>query len=120
LGSNKILPYDILENSKNLFNKINVIFSEILDEKGDFKNYTNFLKNNINDYLEESNNTMANVFNNLDKLKDLLKSPKNIYTEISTYYSNNTPTSYVNTIQKAENIYLNYDLKKDLNINKTM
>ena len=120
LGSIKILPYDILENSKNLFNKINFIFSEILDEKGDFKNYTNFLKNNINDYLEESNNTMANVFNNLDKLKDLLKSPKNIYTEISTYYSNNTPTSYVNTIQKAENIYLNYDLKKDLNVNKTM
>ena len=120
LGSIKILPHDILEDSKNLFNKINFIFNEINDENGDFKNYTNILENNINTYLEESNNTMINVFNNLNNLKDLLQSPKNIYTEISTYYSNNTPTSYVNTIQKAENIYLNYDLKKDLVINKTM
>ena len=120
LGSIKILPYDILEDSKNLFNKINLIFNEIQSENGDFKNYTNILKNNINDYMEESNNTMVNVFNNLNNLKDLLQSPKNIYTDISTYYSNNTPTSYANTIKKAEDLYLNYDLKKDLVINKTM
>jgi len=120
LGSMKILPHDILEDSKNLFNNLYFIFNKIHSENGDFKNYTNILENNINDYLEESNNTIINVFNNLNKLKDLLLSPKNIYTEISTYYSNNTPTSYVNTIKKAEDIYLNYELKKELDVNKTL
>ena len=120
LGSINILSYDILEESKILYNKLNFIFNEIHNENGDFKNCTNSLKNNLNDYLEESNNKTANVFNNLNKLKDLLQSPKNIYTEISTYYSNNTPTSYVNIIKNAENIYLNYDLKKSSDVNPKM
>ena len=46
--------------------------------------------------------------NNLNELSISLNSSKSQLTEISTYYLNHTPTSYISTIEKAKNIIFNY------------
>ena len=112
LNSLKILPFDIIEESNKLFNKLNTLSNEILDESSEFQNYSNLFNYELNEYLQENYNLMNNTYNNLNQLKELLKSPKSIYTEISTYYSNNTPTSYIKPIQEVKNIYLNYNQTK--------
>ena len=118
-NSLQILPIDIVEETNNLTNKLNIIFNEIENETGEFKNYSNIFKNNINDYLNDSYTFIKNILNNVNKLENLLNLPKNIFTDIEMYYSNNTPNSYDTIIQKVKNIFNNYGKKRDNDINDT-
>ena len=120
LNSLKILPFDIIEESNNLFNKLNIKLNELDDENGEFKNNSNLLENSINDYLEERFYILNNTYNDLYYLQTLLKSPKNIFTEISIYHSNNTPTSYVDTIERVNHLYVSYNEIKDKEIKNAM
>ena len=120
LNNLQILPIDIIEDSNILFNKINLTLNQIDNENRDFKNYSNILENNINNYLGKSYDLMNNIFNNLTHLKNLLNSPKNKFTEISTIYLNNTSTSYVNTIQEIKKIFKDYIDEKLNYINNTI
>ena len=84
LNSLKILPFDIIEESNKLVDNLEQKIAEI--DEGEFKNYSFKLQNNINDFFEEKLNLINDTFNNLNNLKNLLQSPKNKFTEISTYY----------------------------------
>ena len=106
LNSLKILPIDIVEKSNNFIHQLNINLNEI--ENSDIDNYTNILNNNINYYFTKSLDYINNIFINLNILGNLLNSTKSKFAEIPNIYSNNTPTSYVNTIQEANNLYLNY------------
>ena len=73
------------------------------------------MKNNIsvlNDYIykfiNQSHILVNKISNNLKELGDLIKSPKQIISDISTYYLNYTSFSYINTIQEAQKILMNY------------
>ena len=66
------------------------------------------LNQNIYDYIDESRKISISIFNNLNELSISLSSPKSKLTEISTYYLNNTPTSYFSTIEKVKKILENY------------
>ena len=115
-----ILPINLVEESNNLMNKINKELNEIENENGELNNKINILKDDINYYLEEIFNLMNFTIYNLKELNILLKSPKNKYTEISTYYLNNTVTSYVNLSQGVQDIFINYAQIKDKDINNSI
>ena len=87
---------------------------EEIDE-GEFKNNSFILQNDINNFLEEKYYLMNDTFNNLNDLQNLLQSPKNKFTEISTYHLNNTPTSYSKTINDIEDIFNKYNEINNLN-----
>ena len=120
LNSLKVLPIDIIEESNNLMNKLNLELNNIDNEKSEFNNYTNKFQNDINDYLQEEYNLMNNTFNNLTNLKTLLKSPKNLFTEIYTYYSNNTPTSYIDIYNRVQDLFTNFNQRRNTNINNNI
>ena len=113
LNSLKILPIDIIEESNNLVDKLDKKLKEI--DEGEFTNNSFILQKDINDFLEEKYNLMNDTFNNLNDLQNLLQSPKNKFTEISTYYLNNTPTSYAKTINDVEDIFNKYNKVDYLN-----
>ena len=105
LNTIKVLPLNIIEESNNLVTILDITFNEIQD--GNINNYLDGLNNNINDYYSQCFNSMNKTLHSLSKLGVLLNSPKNKFSEISNIYLDNTPTSYVNIIQKVNNIYLN-------------
>ena len=106
LNTLKVLPMDIIEESNILIRKLNTSLNEI--EYNSLSPYTSYLENNINNYSEKSYELMNNTFNNFYSLVMSLNSTKNKFTEISSIYLNNTPSSYINIIQNAKNIISNY------------
>jgi len=106
IESLKKLPISIIQESTNLKDKLYNIINNI--EKGGMKNNINILNEKIYNYIRNSHILINNIFKNLNKLGKSLSSSKSKLTEISTYYLNNTSTSYINTIEEAQNILLNY------------
>ena len=102
----KILPFTIIQESTNLKKKLEEILDNV--EKGGIKENIKILNQNIYDYIDESRKIINELFNNLNALSTSLSSSKSKLTEISTYYLNNTSTSYVSTIEKAKKILTNY------------
>ena len=102
----KKLPITIVQESTNLKKKLDNILNNVQD--GGIKQNIKILNQNIYDYIDESRKIMISLFSNLNELSTSLSSPKNKLTEISSYYLNNTPTSYVSTIEKAKKILTNY------------
>ena len=107
-NTHQILPMNIIAESNYLVNNLSYLINEIENEG--IKNYLSNLYSNIDDYFTESYDFMKLIFDNLYKLQVLLNSPKNKFIEIEIIYLNNTPTSYVNIIQKTNDIYRNYGL----------
>ena len=106
IDSLKKLPISIVQESTNLKDKLYNIFNNI--ENGGMKNNIIILNDNIYNYIRNSHILINNIFKNLNKLGKSLSSSKSKLAEISTYYLNNTSTSYINTIEEAQNILLNY------------
>ena len=106
IDSLKKLPISIVQEASNLKKKLINIFNKI--ENGAMKNNIQILNDDIYNYIRNSHILINNIFKNLDYLRKSLGSSKSKLTEISTYYLNNTPTSYINTIEEARNILLNY------------
>ena len=113
-----ILPLNILEESDNLINKLNISLKQI--ENGSIQNYSNCLYENINNYFNDSFDLMNKTFFNLNQLGILLNSQKNKFTEISNIYLNNSSNSYASLFHEANNIYLNYGQKENNMINYTI
>ena len=106
IDSLKILPIAIIQESSDLKNKLLNILNQI--ENGSMKNHINILNENIYNFIRNAHKLIDNIFKNLNSLGKSLSSSKSKLTEISTYYLNNTSTSYVTTIDKAQNLLLNY------------
>ena len=68
----------------------------------DLKMHIDNLKNNIENYISQSQKYVYNLEDNLKQLKNSLGSKKSGLTEIATYYLNNTPDSYSDIIIKAK------------------
>ena len=60
------------------------------------------LKEDISGFLTESHNLMFQIFDNLRDLSNTLSSDKSKIVAISTYYLNNTESSYYEIIQKQK------------------
>jgi len=66
------------------------------------------LKNDVSTFLANSHNLMFKLFDNLSELSEALSTNENKIVGISSYYLNNTDTSYYEIIQEAKNILDNY------------
>ena len=109
----KILPISVIEESDYLINKLDEIYSGI--DKGLLKKNFTILNDYIYEYIKNSHILVNKISNNLEELGNLIKSPKQVISDISNYYLNHTSTSYINTINEAQKILLNYyENEKDL------
>ena len=106
LDSISKLPISILEESNSLVNKLKKIYDGI--KSGTMKNKVDNLSNNIYNYIKNLHILIKSLFDNLKELGTKLNSNNNKITEITTYYLNHTSSSYVKTIEEAENILENY------------
>jgi len=97
---------EIIEQSNELTNNLEKIKNDI--ENGSLKNNLRTLNNYIYQYIKQSHILINKISNNLKELEDLINSPKQTISYISTYYMNHTSTSYVNTIKEAKDILMNY------------
>ena len=64
------------------------------------KNNIKVLNNDINNYIQNSHILVNNIYKNLQNLSQSLNSSKSKFTEISTYFLNNTPSSFIDTINE--------------------
>ena len=113
----KIIPYEIIEESNILINKLDKIYNGI--EKGSLKNNITILNDYIYKFIKQSHILVNEISNNLKDLGDLIKKPKQAISDISNYYMNHTSTSYIDTIIDSKNILMNYFIKeKDLIVNE--
>ena len=99
------LPYTLIASSENLFSTFSNINKDISYSINDYKNN---LKQSLSSFLAESHQLLYYIFSNLTEATNLLSSKKSKIAEIYSYYLNNTDTSYVDIIQKAKEIMLNY------------
>ena len=113
LNDLKIIPNEIVEESNQLINKLKQIQNEIDD--GSLKRNISILNDYIYKFIKQSHILVYKIYENLKDLGELLKSPKQAIAAISTYYMNHTSTSYINTINEAKKILMNYYInEKDL------
>ena len=106
LDSINRLPFAIIQESSNLKTKLEQLLNSI--ENGAIKKNLKILNTNIYQYTEESHQIINELFENLSELSKALNSGKSKLTEISTYYLNNTNSSYLSNIEIAERILMNY------------
>ena len=97
-------PVSILEETSSLINKLLNVYNDI--DSGEMK--IDVLNQNINKYVQSSHILVNNIFKNLQNLSKALNSSMSKLTEISTYFVNNTPSSFTETIKEAEEILMNY------------
>ena len=106
LDNLKVVPFEIIEESNNLVNKLEQIYNGIKD--GSLKKNIVILNEYIYHFITQSHILIDKIYNNLDDLSYLINSPKETISVISTYYLNHTSSSYISTIEKASQILLNY------------
>ena len=99
------LPYSFVIACENLYNNLNEINNNIGSIVSD---KSQLLKNEISSFIINSRNLLSYIFHNLTKATNSLSSDKSRIAEISSYYLNNTDTSYVDIISKAKEILNNY------------
>ena len=97
-------PVSIIVESSSLRNKLLNVYNDI--DSGGMK--INALNKNIYDYIQNCHKLVNNIFKNVQNLSQSLNSTKSKLTEISTYFVNNTPSSFIETIKEAEEILMNY------------
>ena len=115
LKYSSILPIQLLFDSNYLKDKLEKILVGI--KNGNLKQNINILNKNIYNYIRESHILINNIFNNIKDLGEALDSKKSKSTEISTYYSEHSTTSFSKIISIAENILMNYYKKENETIN---
>ena len=90
--------------SFSLRNKLLNLYNDI--DSGGMK--INALNKNIYNYIQNCHKLVNNIFKNVQSLSHSLNFTKSKLTEISTYFVNNTPSSFIETIKEAEEILINY------------
>ena len=103
------LSYKFVAAAENLYNDLNELNNDILYV---IDNMRKQLKEDVSEFLLESHQLLDNIFQNLTEATNTLSSQKSKIAEISSYYLNDTDTSYVNVIQQAKEILDNYYIKE--------
>lgn len=106
LDSIRKLNKTIISITDNLKSKLNGLFNNA--KIGDIRDYAYKLNLLVHNYIINSHSLIKQIFDNLKELGNALNSCDNRLTEITTYYLNHTPSSYVDIIQQAQNILENY------------
>ena len=101
----KKLPFKFIEATENLYKGLNGLKDDIPYVINDMKKK---LKEDVSTFLDDSHELLHNIFKNLTEVTNSLSSKKSKIAEISSYYLNNTDTSYVSIIQQAKEIMDNY------------
>ena len=101
----KNLSYEFVVETENLYNSMNELSTNLLYT---INNAKEKLKNDVTNFLAESHDLIFKLVNKINDLTNLLESDKSKIVEISTYYLNNTDTSYYELIQNTSNILDNY------------
>ena len=100
------LPISILVESSSLKNKLDSLLNNI--NNGGMKNNIKILNTNIYDYIQRSHILVNNIYKNINNLTKSLNSSRSKLTEISAFFTNNTPSSLIGTFNEAEDILMNY------------
>ena len=95
----RILPMTLVHESTNLKQKLENVFNFIKNDG--MKSKTSPLNEEIYNFILKSHNLVDDAFQNIRSLSRLLKSSKSKLTEISTYYLNNTPYSFLDIIEES-------------------
>ena len=106
LDNLKVVPFEIIEESNNLVNKLEQTYNEI--NNGSLKNNIHILNEYIYHFITQSHILIDKIYYNLDELNYLINTPKEIISSISTYYLNHSSSPYISTIENASQILLNY------------
>ena len=111
------LPISILAESTSLKSKLENLYNNI--DAGGMKNNIKILNTNVYNYIQKSHILVDNIYKNINNLTQTLNSSRSKMTEISAFFTNNTPSSLVGTINEAEEILMNYyKTEKDLILKK--
>ena len=111
------LPISILAESTSLKSKLESLYNNI--DTGGMKNNIKILNTNVYNYIQKSHILVDNIYKNINNLTQTLNSSRSKMTEISAFFTNNTPSSLVGTINEAEEILMNYyKTEKDLILKK--
>ena len=102
----EVLPISIVNESNDLYKNINRSLTNIksLNSKQTFK----IINDNINTFLPESHRLVDDISKKFKELVNSMKSKGNQYTQISLYYLNHKSSSYIDLIQRIEEILTNY------------
>ena len=84
---------EVIDESDYLVTKLDEVYTEIDD--GSLKKNFAVLNDYIYKYIKQSHILVNKISNDLNELGKLIKSPKQIISDISNYYLNHTCTSYV-------------------------
>ena len=116
LSLNNIPDY-IKEESSSLSNKLLSIFNDI--NNGGMKNDINVLNDIIYEYVQNCQILVNDIFQKIQSFSQSFSTPKSKLTEISTYFTKYTPSSFNGTIYEGADILMNYYKKeKDLILEK--
>ena len=100
------LPKEIVEESEILYENFNQLLEDLKNKntKEKFK----IINKNIYDFLTESHKLIYEVSNNLRDLGNSMNSEGNKFAQISLHYLKHESSSYMKTIEKAQEIFENY------------
>ena len=101
----EILPSKFIAASENLYKALDDLNNDVpylIDNK------RKKLKEDVSTFLADSHELLYYIFKNLTETTNSLSSKKSKIAEISSYYLNDTDTSYVEIIQQAKEIMDNY------------
>ena len=122
LNGIKVAPFEIIQESNKLINKLDEIYNGI--NSGNLKNNISILNDYIYKFIKESHILVNSISNNLNELGGLINTPKETITFISLYYMNHTSTSFTDAILEGQKILMNYyENEKELiisEVNKTL
>ena len=103
------LSWEFITAAENLYknlNELNINLPYVIE------NTRKKLELDVSDFLSESHVLLFNIFENLTQSTNSLSSKKSKIAEISTYYLNDTDTSYVEVIKQAKEIVDTYYIKE--------
>ena len=106
----KEFPYTIVSAAKNLFSNIKNLNDDLLYSLNEYKTQ---LKDDISTFLSNEHNLIYKLFNNLKDLTTLLSSQQSKIASIASFYGlNSTNSSFVKSIELADEILNNYYIEE--------
>ena len=103
------LQYSFVTAAENLYKELTDLNTDVSYV---INNMRNKLKSDVSDFLTKSHELLFNIFENLTEATNSLSSKKSRIAEISSYYLNDTDTSYVEVIKQAKEIMDTYYIKE--------
>ena len=106
------LPPTFITAAENLYSGekgLNTLYNDIPYITNNMRKQ---LKEDVSSFLIKSHELLYNIFQNLTEATNSLSSEKSRIAEISSYYLNDTDTSYVDIIKQAKEIMDNYYIKE--------